>query len=99
MDYDILIVEIRTSYLAFMLTACCEHSAGRGVVWSTHYPTKESKLPCRNHVYDTRNVIEHLSDLVISDVVFLNLQYGDVEYSPNAAVKEDFKLSKEILSE
>ncbi len=44
MDYDIIIVEIRMSYLAFMLTACCEHSAGRGVMWSTHYLTKEAKL-------------------------------------------------------
>ena len=92
-------MEIRTPYLALMLTACCEHSAGRGVVWSPHYLTKETKLSRCNHVYDTRNIIEHSSDLVISDVVFLNLQYGDVEYSPNAAVKEDFKLSKEILSE
>ncbi len=99
MDYDILIVEIRTSYLAFMLTACCKHSAGRGVVWYTNYFTKETKLSHRNHVYDTRNVIEQSSDLVISDVVFLNLQYGDVEYSPNAVVKEDFELLKEILSE
>ncbi len=98
MDYDILIVEIRTSYIAFMLTACCEHSVGRGVVWSMHYLTKEAKLSCRNHVYDTSNVIEHLPDLVISDVVFLNLQYGNVEYLSNAAVKEYFKLSKEILS-
>ena len=92
-------MEIRTSYLAFMLTACCEHSVGRGVVWSTHYLTKEAKLSCRNHVYDTWDVIEHSLDLVISDVVFLNLHYGNVEYSSNAAVEEDFKLSKEILSE
>jgi hypothetical protein len=92
-------VEIRTSYLAFMLTACCEHSASRGVVWSTHYLTKEAKLSCHNHVYDTWDVIEHSSNLVISDVVFLNLHYGNVEYSSNAVVEEDFKLSKEILSE
>jgi hypothetical protein len=37
--------------------------------------------------------------LVISDVVFLNLHYRNVEYSSYAAVEEDFKLLKEILSE
>ena len=68
-------------------------------MWSTHYLTKEAKLSCRNHVYDTWDVIEHSSNLVISDVVFLNLHYGNVEYLSNAAVEEDFKLSKEILSE
>ena len=82
-----------------MLTACCENSAGRGVVWSTHYLTKEAELSCCNHVYDMWDVIEHSSNLFVSDVVFLNLHYGNVEYSSNAAVEEDFKSSKEILSE
>ncbi len=92
-------MEIGTSYLAFTLTACCEHSEGRGVVWSTHYLTKEAELSHCNHVYDTWDVIEHSSNLVISDVVFLNLHYGNEEYSSDAAVKEDFKSLKEILSE
>ena len=82
-----------------MLTACCEYSVGRGVVWSTHYLTKEAELSCCNHVYDTWDVKEHSSNLVISDVVFLNLHYGNVEYSSYAVVEEDFKPLKEALSE
>ena len=98
MYYDILVLEIGTSHLAFMLTACCEHSAAWGVMWAMHYLTKEAKLSGCNHGYDTWNIIEHSSNLVISDVVFLNLHYGNVKYLSNAAVEEDFKSSKEILS-
>jgi hypothetical protein len=33
----------------------------------------------------------------IADMVFLNLHYGDVEYPPDAMMKENFKLSKKVL--
>jgi hypothetical protein len=50
-----------------------------------------------NHVYDTWHFIEHLVNLLIADVVFLNLHYGDVEYLPDATMNKNFKLSKKVL--
>ena len=45
----------------------------------------------------TWNIIEQAVNLVISDTVFLNLHYGDVENSADATVQENFKLLEKIL--
>jgi hypothetical protein len=66
-------------------------------MWTSYYLTKESKLSSGNHVDNTWNVIKHLTNLLIADVVFLNLHYGDVEYLSDAMMEENFKLSKKIL--
>ena len=67
-------------------------------MWALYCFTKESKLSGGNHVDNTWNAIEHLTNLLIADVVFLNLHYGDVEYSLDATMEENFKFSKKILS-
>ena len=67
-------------------------------MWTSYYFAKEAELSGGNHVYDTCYVIEHLANLLIVDVVFLNLHYGDVEYLPDATMKENFKSSKKVLS-
>jgi hypothetical protein len=67
-------------------------------MWTSYYFAKEAELPGGNHVYDTWYVIEHLASLLIADVVFLNLHYGDVEYPPDTTMKENFKSSKKVLS-
>ncbi len=91
-------MEIGTSAFAFVLTAGCEHPMSWRVMGTSYYFAKEAKLSGGNHVYDTWYVIEHLANLLILDVVFLNLHYGDVEYPPDAMMKENFKLPKKVLS-
>jgi Ni,Fe-hydrogenase maturation factor len=65
---------------------------------TSYYFTKESKLSGGNHVDNTWNAIKHLTNLLIADVVFWNLRYGDVEYLPDATMEENFKSSKKVLS-
>jgi hypothetical protein len=67
-------------------------------MWTSYYFAKEAELSGDNHVYDTWYVIEHLANLLIVDVVFLNLHYGNVEYPQDATLKENFKLLKKVLS-
>ncbi len=66
-------------------------------MWALYYFAKEAKLSSGNHVYDTWNVIEHLTNVLIAGVVFLNLHYEDAKYLPDATMKENFKSSKKIL--
>ncbi len=98
MHNDVFVVEIGTSVFVFVLTAGCVYPTSWRVMWTLYYFAKEAKLSGSNHVYDTWFVIEHLANLLIADVVFLNLHYGDVEYLPDATMKENFKLSKKVLS-
>ncbi len=91
-------MEIGTSAFAFVLTAGCEHPMSWRVMWTLYCFAKEAELSGGNHVYDTWYVIEHLVNLIIADVVFLNLYYGDVEYPPDATMKENFKSLKKVLS-
>ena len=95
---DVFVVEIGTSGFAFVLTAGCEHPTSWRVMWTLYYFAKEAELSGGNHVYDTWYVVEHLANLLIVDVVFLNLHYGDVEYPPDAMMKENFKSLKKVLS-
>jgi hypothetical protein len=95
---DAFVVEIRTSAFALVLTASPEHPTSWRVMWASYYFTKESKLSGGNHVDNTWNVIEHMTNLLIADVVILNLHYGDVEYSLDATMEANFKLSKKVLS-
>jgi hypothetical protein len=64
---------------------------------TSYYFTKESKLSGGNHVDNTWNVLKHLTNLLIADVVLLNLHYGDVEYSSDATMEENFKSLRKIL--
>jgi len=96
---DALVVEIRTSAFAFVLTADCEHSTSWRVMWTLNYFTKEAKLSDSNHVHNTWNVIEHLTNLRVMNVWFLNLHYGDVEDLLDATMEEYFKFPKLGLSE
>jgi hypothetical protein len=80
-----------------VLTASCEHPTSWRVMQTSYYFTKESKLFGGKHVDNTWNVIKHLTNLLIADVVFVNLHYGDVEYLLEAMMEENFKLSKKIL--
>jgi hypothetical protein len=95
---DVFVVEIGTSTLAFMLAAGCEHSTSWGVMWSLYYFANKSKSSVSNHVSNTWNVVEHLANLLISDMAFLNFCYGDVENSTHTAMKKYFKLSEKGLS-
>jgi hypothetical protein len=61
-----------------VLTASCEHPMSWRVMRTSYYFTKESKLSGSNHVDNTWNVVKHLTNLLIVDVVFLNLHYGEV---------------------
>jgi hypothetical protein len=49
-------------------------------MWTSYYFTKEAKLSGGNHVHNTWNVIEHLTNLLVANVTFLNLHYGDVVF-------------------
>ena len=95
---DVFVVEIGMSVFVFVLAAGCEHLTSWRVMWTLYYFAKEAKLSGGNHVYDTWYVIEHLTNLLIADVVFLNLHYGDVEYFPDATMKKNFKSLKKVLS-
>ncbi len=97
MHNDVFVVEIVTSVFALVLTASCEHPTSWRVMRTSYYFTKESKLSGGNHVDNTWNVIKHLTNLLIADVVFLNLHYGNVEYLLNATMEENFKSSKKFL--
>jgi hypothetical protein len=83
---------------AFVLTTGCEHPTSWRVIWALYYFAKEAQLSGGNHVYDAWNVIEHLANLFIVDVVFLNLHDGDVEYPLDATMKENFKSLEKVLS-
>jgi hypothetical protein len=91
---DIFVVEIGTSTFAFVLTAGCDHPTSWRVMWALYYFTKEAKLSGSNHVHNTWNVIEHLTNLLVANVTFLNLHYGDVEDLPDAMMEEYFMFSK-----
>jgi hypothetical protein len=67
-------------------------------MWTLHHLAKEAKLSGSNHVHNTWNVIEHLTNLLIADVTFLNLHYGDVEDLLDAMMEEYFKFWKKGLS-
>jgi hypothetical protein len=95
---DIFVVEIGMSAFALVLTASCEHPTSWRVMRTSYYITKEYKLSGSNHVDNTWNVIKHLTNLLIADVVFLNLHYGNVEYLLDATMEENFKSSKKFLS-
>ncbi len=94
MHNDVFVEEIRMSAFAFVLTACCEHPTSWRVMWTLYYFTKEAKLSVSNHVHNTWNVIEHLTNLLVANVTFLNLHYGDVEDLPDARMGEYFKFPK-----
>ena len=77
---------------AFVSTASCEHSTGLRVMWASHYYfAKKTELPGGNHVDNAWDVIKHLANFVITDVIFLDLYNGDVEYPPDASMKENLK--------
>jgi hypothetical protein len=90
----VFVVEIGISVFAFVLTAGCEHPTSWRVMWALYYFTKEAKLSGSNHVHNTWNVIEHLTNLLLANVTFLNLHNGDVEDSSNAMMEEYFKFPK-----
>ncbi len=89
-------MEIGTSAFALVLTAGCEHPTSWRVMRTSYYFTKEFKLSGGNHVDNTWNVIKHLTNLLIADVVFLNLHYGDVVYSLDATMEEEVMVSKRV---
>jgi hypothetical protein len=91
-------MEIGTSAFAFVLTAGCEHPTSWRVMWTLYYFAKEAELSGGSHVYDKWNVTEHLTNLLIADVVFLNLHYGDVEYPLDATMTENYRSLKKVLS-
>ncbi len=97
MHDDVFVVEIGSSAFALVLTASCEHPTSWRVMRTSYYFTKESKLSGGNHVDNTWNVLKHLTNLLIADVVLLNLHYGDVEYSSDATMEENFKSLRKIL--
>jgi hypothetical protein len=81
-----------------VLTAGCEHPTSWRVRWASYHLAKEANLSGGNHVHNTWNVTEHLVNLLIADVTFLNLHYGDVEDSLDATMVEYFIFSKKGLS-
>ena len=52
----------------------------------------EVHLSCRNHVTDARDVIEHPSNMFISDAFFLDSCDRDMKDLVDGAMEEDFKL-------
>ncbi len=82
----------------FVLIAGREHPAGWKVMRASHHFAKEAELSGDNHAHDTWDVIKHLAIFFIKDVVFLDLHEGDVEYPPDATIKENLKSLEKILS-
>ena len=72
--------------------------AGESCGPHTNLPrNKEAELSGGNHVYDTWNIIEHLTNHLIVDVVFLNSHCGNVEYLTDATMEENFKLLEKVF--
>ncbi len=94
MHNDAFVVEIGMSAFAFVLATGCKHLMSWRVMWTLYYFTKEAKVSGSNHVHNTWNVIEHLTNLLVANVTFLNLHHGDVEDSPDATMEEYFKFPK-----
>ena len=66
-------------------------------MWALYYFSKKAELSGGNPFLETYDVIEHLTNLFIVDVVFLNSHDGDVEYPSDATMKENFKPSEKVL--
>jgi hypothetical protein len=62
-----------------MVATCCDHVAGWAIWWASDYFLNKIYLSSCNHVLDAWDVIEHLTDSLVMDVMLLDSCYGDVE--------------------
>ena len=90
---NVLVVEVRTPDFALVLAARSKHALGWGIVWTSHDFANEAQLSRSNHVLDARNVVKHLTHLVISYSSLLDVAHREIKYSPNIPMEEDFKLT------
>ncbi len=85
-------MEKRTSYWANIVMACHQHLLCRTIGGGAYDLSDEVHLSRCNHVTDARDVVEHPSNMFISDAFFLDSCDRDMKDSADAAVEEDFKL-------
>ena len=74
-----------------MIAASCDHEPG-WQAWDIIpdcFPNKRKLARC-NRRSDVSDAIEHLSNVLPLDMVFLDLGHGDVEYVPNTSLKKRF---------
>ena len=90
-------MKVRVALILFMLAAGGEHATGRVVDRPMYNLSKESKLSGSNHVLDTWYVVEHAAYFLLSDMLVLHVDDGDVKDSSRAAMKEDFEMAEEVL--
>jgi hypothetical protein len=81
-----------TSHWADIVAACRQHLLRRAIRGGMYNLSNEVHLTCCNHVTDARDVIEHLLNMFISDVFFLDSCDRDMKDLVDAAMEEDFKL-------
>jgi hypothetical protein len=68
----IFVVEERSSSPSNLVATRCQHLLGWAVMRSLHYLSNEVELLGGNHITYSRYVIEHLSDVFISDLLFFS---------------------------
>ncbi len=90
-------MKVGAASIALVLAAGGEHAAGRAVDRPPDNFPEEAKLPGSDHVLDAWYVIEHVAYVLISEMLFLHVNDGDVKDPPNAAMEDDFKVAEEFL--
>ena len=85
-------MEERTSYWANIVTACRQHLLCRTIGGGAYDFFDEVHLARCDHVTDVRDVVEHPSNMFISDAFFLDSCDRDMKDSADTAMEEDFKL-------
>ena len=68
----IFVVEEWSSNPLNLVTTCCQHLLGWAVMRSLHYLSNEVELSGGNHITYSRYVVEHPSDVFISDSLFFH---------------------------
>ena len=71
-------MDVRAPDFALVLAACSKHASGWGIVWTSHDFANEAKLSRSNHVLDARDVVKHLTHLVILYSPLLNVAHREV---------------------
>ncbi len=85
---DVLVVQIRTPDFSFVLATRGEHASGRSIVGTSDHLANEAELPHGDHILDTRYVVKHLANLLISYLSFLNVSHREVEDPSNILMEK-----------
>ncbi len=92
-------MEKRTSHWADIVAACRQHLLRRAIGGGAYNLSNEVHLSRCNHFTDASDVIEHHSNMFISDAFFLDSCDRDIKDSADAVMmEEDFKLVGESFA-